>query len=116
MGDRAMAEIKTKEGSLYLYTHWGGNSLPDRAKEAIKFAKGRWSDTPYAVRILVDQLTKEGRDEQTGFGLMLTPNAEDEYNRNNPSVVIDLVAYTLEIKIKNQVSLLPFEEITSRLA
>ena len=111
MGDRAMAEIKTKEGSLYVYTHWGGSSLPTRAKEAIKFAQGRLSDTPYAVRILVDQLTKEGRDEQTGYGLMLTPSAEDEYNHDQPSVIIDLTDYSLTIRRGGKGILLSFEEV-----
>ena len=39
MGDRAMAEIKTTDGSLYVYTHWGGENLPESAKQAIKVAK-----------------------------------------------------------------------------
>ena len=91
MGDRAIAEIKMEDGSLYVYTHWGGSALPDAAKKAIMFAKSRWSDEPYAVRIIVDQLTKDSRDELTGSGLMLKPIAEDEYNHNHPSVIIDLV-------------------------
>ena len=95
MGDRAMAEIRTGEGSLYVYTHWRGSNLPDDAKEAILKAKNRWDDIPYATRILVDQLTKEGRDGEMGFGLMLQPSAEDEYNSDKPSVVIDLVAREL---------------------
>ena len=85
-----MAEIKTEGGSLYVYTHWGGYSLPADAAEAIKMARGRWQDECYAVRIIVDQLTKGGRDKETGFGLMLRPDAEDEYNGDKPSVVIDL--------------------------
>jgi hypothetical protein len=95
MGDRAMAEIKTEDGSLFVYTHWGGSSLPDNAKAAVKAAKPRWSDSPYAIRIIVDQLTKDGRDQETGYGLMLKPNAEDEYNNDNPSVVIDMNTRTI---------------------
>ncbi len=95
MGDKAMAEIKTEDGSLYVYTHWGGLSLPDDAADAIKRARNRWNDELYAVRIIVDQLTKDHRDWETGAGLMLKPKAEDEYNENKPSVVIDLVNMTL---------------------
>lgn len=97
MGDRAMAEIRTEGGSLYVYTHWGGHSLPDSARSAVRAAKSRWSDFPYATRIIVDQLTKEGRDNETGFGLMLQPIAEDEYNSDRPSVIIDLVAEKLTV-------------------
>lgn len=112
MGDRAMAEIRTEGGSLYLYTHGGGSSLPDDSKEAILFARERWSDYPYAVRIIVDQLTREGRDEQTGYGLMLTPNAEDEHNSDNPSVIIDLLRQELSWAVKPGVmKLLNFKDL-----
>jgi len=85
-----MAEIKTSNGSLYAYTHWSGFDLPAVAAEAVKKAMPRWDDEPYAVRIIVDQLIKDGRDQEGGWGLMLKPNAEDEYNSDKPSVVIDL--------------------------
>ena len=91
MGDRAMVEIKTEGGSLYVYTHWGGTHLPQEAKDAIVRAEPRWDDYPYATRIIVDQLIKDGRDEETGFGLMLTLDAEDSYNRDCPSVIVDLL-------------------------
>jgi hypothetical protein len=97
MGDRAMAEIKTEGGSLFVYTHWGGHGLPARALSAIKAAEQRWDDFPYATHIIVDQLTKDSRDSETGIGLMLEPNAEDEYNSNKPSVIIDLNSQELTI-------------------
>lgn len=114
MGDRAMAEIITEGGSLYIYTHWGGHNLPQRAKEAVLFAKPRWDDPPYATRIIVDQLTRKGRDETTGYGLLLAPDAEDEYNEGNPSVIIDLIKQELTIKeITNEgspeIKVTPFE-------
>jgi hypothetical protein len=97
MGDRAMAEIKVKDGSLYIYTHWRGYELPKTAKEAIKTATPRWHDEAYCMRIIVDQMTKEARDQETGYGLMLKPYAEDEYNHDKPSVVIDLTAKMLTV-------------------
>ena len=90
MGDRRTAEILTSDGSLYVYTHWHGSVFDDMAKEAIAAAQPRWDDHIYATRIIVDQLTKSARDQETGFGLMSGPNAEDEYGVN-PSIVIDLV-------------------------
>lgn len=97
MGDRRMAEIKLRDGSLYVYTHSGGNALPDVAKAAILAAKPRWGDEPYVTRILVDQLTKAGRDRETGYGLMLRASAEDFYNDDSPSVIIDLATQVLTI-------------------
>ena len=98
MGDRAMAEIKTPDGSLYVYTHWSGYSLPEDAVKALEFAKSRWGDIAYVTRIVVDQLTKESRDETTGYGLLLKPDAEDEYNNNSPSVIIDLIENSVIVK------------------
>ena len=111
MGDRAMAEIKKEGGSLYVYTHWGGFELAKDAKEAVKSAQGRLSDYSYATRIIVDQLTKQGRDEETGYGLMLEPNAEDEYNNDKPSVTIDLLNETLTVNKDGQEEGFTFKEI-----
>jgi hypothetical protein len=84
-----MAEIRTRDGSLYVYTHWYGYALPQLAQQAVAKAAPRLGDEPYWTRIVVDQLTKSARDQETGFGLMLRPSAEDEYNHDQPSVIID---------------------------
>lgn len=111
MGDRAMAEIKTDGGSLYVYTHWGGCDLPNEAKAAIQAARSRWGDNPYAARIIVDQLTKGGRDQETGYGLMVEPSAEDEYNNDKPSVIIDLLAEELTILRNGKTSSCKFSKL-----
>lgn len=100
MGDRAMAEIITREGSLYFYTHWTGLNLPNQAEEALKLAQPRIGDDPYALKIVVDSLisTSDARDQETGAGIMLSANAEDEYNNDSPSVVIDLISNNIEIR------------------
>lgn len=97
MGDRAMAEIRTDEGSLFFYTHWAGHSLPEQAKAALDKAAPRRGDQSYALKIVVDNLilSSGARDELTGAGLMLTPSAEDSYNNDEPSVVIDLLSWTV---------------------
>lgn len=99
MGDRAMARIKVKDGELFFYTHWSGSKLPAHAREALRTAQPRIGDDPYALRIVVDQLINlsHSRDRESGSGLLLKPDAEDEYNSNKPSVTIDLIANSLEI-------------------
>ena len=99
MGDRRIAEIKTPEGSLYFYTHWSGRVLPTYAREALVQAGPRKGDTPYAARIVVDHLIylTGCRDEVTGAGLSLAPMFEDAYNRDKPSVIIDLTAWTVTV-------------------
>jgi hypothetical protein len=71
MGDRANIKINTRNNgtSIWLYTHWNGYELPELLKTALIKAKNRWNDPSYGARILVDQITKEGRDEETGWGL-----------------------------------------------
>lgn len=113
MGDRAMAEIKTEGGSLFVYTHWGGYDLPEDAKQAIIKAEPRWNDYPYCTRIIVDQLTKGGRDQETGFGLMLNDNAEDEYNHDEPSVIIDLKARQLTIMRDGKAETMDFKQLAN---
>jgi len=112
MGDRRMAEIKTEDGSLYVYVHWHGTNLPDMAKTAIVQSAPRRGDTPYETRIIVDQLTKDGRDQETGFGLMLKPSAEDEYNDDKPSVIIDLIHLELTVIDREESKTIPFGEVT----
>jgi hypothetical protein len=90
------------EGSLYVYTHWHGSEMPEMARAAIQAAKPRWGDEPYAARIIVDQLTKDCRDQETGFGLLLSPDAEDEYGAN-PSIIIDLPKRELVVMGKHPV-------------
>lgn len=99
MGDRAMAQIKTTDGDLYFYTHWHGQMLPEIAQRAVEKATVRKGDDAYALRILVDKLIllTGARDMETGCGLMLLPNAEDEYNSHSPSVLIDLKTMTVEL-------------------
>lgn len=98
MGDRRMAEIQMEKGSLFVYTHWDGSRLPEMAEEAVKVAAPRLGDEAYWVRIVVDQITKDGRDKETGFGLMLGPDCEDSYNKNKPSVIIDAATGQVEVK------------------
>jgi len=97
MGDRAMAEIKVQNGSLYFYTHWTGERLPEDAETALAEAKPRLGDDSYALKIVVDNLIflAGARNSETGAGLLLRPNAEDEYNGDEPSVIIDLVEGTV---------------------
>ena len=98
MGDRAMAQIHTETGDLYFYTHWCGSSLPEIAQIALDVAKPRKGDDSYALRIVLDRLIFEtgARDREVGAGVMMKPVAEDEHNGGDPSVVIDLRAWTVK--------------------
>ncbi len=94
MGDRRMTEIQTEDGSLYLYSHWGGTEMPDDAIAAIIHSRERWHDQSYAVAMMLDKFNVSG--------IMLKPNSEDEYNDDTPSIVIDLNGKRLTIVDTNQ--------------
>lgn len=61
--------------NLVLYSHWGETTWREDLAKALDFAKPRLSinDASYATRIIIDQLTKDGRDSETGYGIYLAP-------------------------------------------
>jgi hypothetical protein len=73
MGDRANIRLiqPDNKGSIYIYSHWNGSTLPMLLQQALERAKPRWGDAEYLNRILIDQITKEGRDQETGWGVSL---------------------------------------------
>jgi|SRR5215471_301115 len=84
MGDRANVAIEQwrPDGArIYIYTHWDGYDLPDMLADALntKSARARWKDDSYLTRILIDQITKSGRDEETGYGVS-TYITDNSYN------------------------------------
>ena len=79
--------------NIIIYSHWGGDSGVETMRNALAAAKPRWNDTSYAVRILIDQITKEGRDEETGFGIYV--GDEITHEEQYPYKEIDLVNQTV---------------------
>lgn len=78
MGARVNFVFKTNKSEPYLvlYSHWGEMSWREDLAKAIEKARPRWTDDSYALRIIIDQLTISGRDEETGFGLFLATSEE----------------------------------------
>jgi hypothetical protein len=75
---------------IYLYSHWGGHELPADVQAALRAGRGRWSDDMYLTRILIDQITKDARDELTGYGVSLAMG-----DNSYPITVVDLGAQTV---------------------
>lgn len=93
MGDRRQVVFDCRQDrKIFLYTHWGGSRLPQHAALAIDFARGRWTDRPYFIKIVIDQLTMMARDLQTGFGIYPL-YMESEYD----DVIIDVEAMVVTI-------------------
>ena len=91
MGARVNFVFKTDLDmpNLVLYSHWGETSWREDLAVAIDKARPRLAmgDIPYATRIIIDQLTKDGRDSELGYGLYLAP-ADQSYL--DTSVEIDM--------------------------
>lgn len=59
--------MKFERTGVYLYTHWGGRSLPETVRKAL--ARGeRWGDTEYLARLVFQQMVGDD-DSATGYGI-----------------------------------------------
>jgi len=70
MGDRGQVKI-TAQGNpdLYLYTHWGAESLPEVVAEALARGRGRWTDDEYLNRIIFSEMIQDSVLSETGYGI-----------------------------------------------
>jgi hypothetical protein len=97
MGDRGIAILKFPDeygADLAVYSHWTGSVLRDEV-EAITATlafRARLGDETYAARIVVDQLTKSGRDQETGFGVFPVRRGNDPsgFSDGDVEVTLDL--------------------------
>jgi len=107
MGARTNYTIITTDNPLQninVYAHWDGDESVAIMQQAIRTAMPRikMNDTSYAVRILVDQLTKHGRDSETGYGLYVgSVNHEEQYdykeiNLVNKTVTVGSMQFELD--------------------
>lgn len=79
---------------IVLYSHWGEGSWRTDLAAALEKARPRWQDDSYALRIIIDQLTKDSRDEETGYGIFLA-NREDLAFLDCP-IIVDVQAWFVQ--------------------
>jgi hypothetical protein len=80
--------------NLNVYAHWDGDESVALMQNAIKAAMPRikMNDNSYATHIIVDQLTKHGRDSETGYGLYVGPvNHEEQYEYKEINLINNTV-------------------------
>jgi len=94
MGARTNYTIITSDNpaqNINVYAHWDGEESVSVMQNAVSKAMPRikMGDYSYATRIIIDQLTKHGRDSETGYGIYIgdTVTHEEEYEYKE----IDLV-------------------------
>jgi hypothetical protein len=91
--------------NINVYAHWDGDEAVAIMQSAVAAALPRikMGDTAYAVRIIIDQLTKHGRDSETGYGIYIGSEitAEEQYeykeiNLVNQTITVGSMKFGLE--------------------
>ena len=108
MGSRTNWTIVTTDNpdqNIHVYSHWDGEDGENLLVNAVTVAMPRLNtgDISYATRIIIDQLTKDGRDEEVGYGINVGryPQNEEEYqykevNLINKTITIGRQKFDLE--------------------
>jgi hypothetical protein len=65
------------EPSVYLYSHWGADSIEDDVKDALK-RRWRWSDYEYLTRIIYDVMVGDESGTETGYGISTSEHGDIE--------------------------------------
>lgn len=91
MGARTQWEIRTdaESPSIYLYSHWGGDSKWNDTVHALEAARPRWDDPTYGARIFISQIVGAAWDEETGFGITAGEEGQAPFEESYFSAVID---------------------------
>ena len=93
MGNPAQIEVKSEEGSVFLYTHYRGvDGCREAIYEATDVGEDRLNDPPYFTRILFCSLILSGGGDFTGtLGYGISPKSLGEVG-----CVVDLVEQTID--------------------
>ena len=97
MGARTQWEIRTSADgpSIYLYSHWGGDSKWYDTVNAIEAARPRWDDPSYGARIFISQIIGSTWNEETGFGIIADEEGQAPFEESYFSAVIDFSSKTV---------------------
>ncbi len=69
MGDRANICYHDDGGTIYFYTHWDGEELPNILRAALLRGKDRWNDNAYLARVIFCEMIKDDVLGLTGYGI-----------------------------------------------
>lgn len=89
MGDRASIEVRSVDGSIFLYSHWAGADRLECLQKAMAL-NARWDDPDYLTRIIFDAWKGLDVESTTSWGI--SPAITDhEY----PLLVVDTTSQTI---------------------
>ena len=110
MGARTVFELQDRNGSVFLYSHWGGDSKIHDAADALAKAMPRWDDTTYGMRMFISQIIGADWDSETGFGISAKNNFEESY----APMIIDFETQVITFDDSEQ--MLSFREFVNAFA
>lgn len=93
MGARTNFQLKDETGSVWLYSHWGGETKAADFARALRHAAPRWSEPSYSMRMIVSYLLSEEILSETGFGLGTEQIGEEHYEPLTADLVKQTVTY-----------------------
>ncbi len=98
MGARTTWEIRTYEGSpsIYLYSHWGGESKWEKTIEAMRACEPRWGDPSYGARIFISTIIGHQWESETGFGITAGGANDNPFEEEYLPVIIDFGRQVVE--------------------
>jgi hypothetical protein len=108
MGARTNFELQDGRGSVWLYSHWGGDTKANDLALALEHAEPRWGDTSYAVRMVISYLIKDSLMADTGYGISSYESGEESYEPISVNFVGNTVNY--------QDIIYPFEDFVKLFA
>jgi hypothetical protein len=84
---------KNPEQNINIYSHWDGEESVSILQNAVRQSFPRKGDPSYQARIIIDQLTKFGRDSETGYGIYIGSEiqAEEEYHYKEVNLLTNTV-------------------------
>ena len=89
MGDRVNIGFRNggdpQEPIIFLYSHWGGETVNPDVRNALIKANNRWNDYGYATRIAISSIVGSQWESETGFGIYV----DQVVDPNRPTVVIN---------------------------
>jgi hypothetical protein len=97
MGARTNFELQDQKGSVWLYSHWGGDDKSLMFAEALEHAKPRWGDSPYAIRMVISHFLKDNVFGDTGFGISSYESGEESYDPLCANFISNTVIYEQEV-------------------
>ena len=96
MGARTNFELQDAKGSVWLYSHSGGDDKSMDFAKALEHARPRWGDTPYAIRMVVSHLIQDRLLDETGYGLTSYEAGEESYDPLTANFETKVVYYEKE--------------------